>query len=304
MENRNEGRLPYCAPGSLRRRNSGGKSVLIRAPGALSRNPFRGQTGLSLIELLVAAALSLSIAGVAIRAYLAGSALQNEVTAELRLHESARYALHVLGQRVRLAGFPGCLGETGETSPLDPAWQAPGAFSPVEGWNSERPHPDFGAGAEGDVIALRWSVRGCGANAPPELRPPRTTGGNPALRGSLFYTGRRGNQADNPPALFLRDLSNFAESGPARELVAGLESIRFGYQTGGGALLPAEQVGDWSDVRGVRVELQLRSLLVPGIERGFSQTLSLRNRPLAAADFPRIVWPSRDTPGNPDGEEP
>ncbi len=284
MGNRNEGKLPYCGPGDP------------------SRGPFRSQAGLSLIELLVAAALGLSIAGVAIRAYLAGSALQNEVTAELRLHESARYALHVLGQRVRLAGFPGCLGETGETSPLDSAWQAPGAFSPVEGWNSERPHPDFGAGAEGDAIALWWSVRGCGADGPSELHPPQTAGGNPALRGSLFYTGRRGNRADNPPALFLRELSNFAESGPARELVAGLESIRFGYRTDG-ALLPAEQVGDWSAVRSVRVELQLRSLLVPEIERRFSQTLSLRNRPLAAVDFPRIVWPSGGTPGNPDGEE-
>ena len=283
MAKRNEDWLAYCGPER-------------RLP---PRNFFRGQAGLSLIELLVVAALSLSIAGVAIRAWLAGNVLENEVTAELRLHESARYALHVLGQRIRLAGFPGCLGESGETAPLGSDWQAPGAFSPVEGWNSERPHPEFGAGAEGDVIALWWSVRGCGADGPPELQPPGAAGGNPALRGSLFHIGRRGNQASNPPALFLRDLSNFADAGPARELVAGLESIRFGYQTGGGALLSAEQVSDWSNVGSVRVELQLRSLLVPEIEGIFSQTLSLRNRPLAAADFPRIVWPPPDAPENP-----
>ncbi len=287
MANRNEDWLPHCG------------SEPCLPPG----NRLRAQAGLSLIELLVAAALSLSIAGVAIRAYLAGSVLQNEVTAELRLHESARYALHVLGQRVRLAGFPGCLGESGETSPLDPAWQVPASFPPMEGWNSERPHPEFGVGAQGEVIALWWSVRGCAANDPPELQPPDAAGGNPALRGSLFYIGRRGNQANSPPALFLRDLANFAESGPAREIVAGLESIRFGYQTDGGALLSAEQVGDWSAVRGVRVELQLRSLLVPEIEGEFSQTLSLRNRPLGTADFPRIVWPPPEAPGNPDEEE-
>ncbi|MCY4295812.1 MAG: hypothetical protein OXE54_02440 [Gammaproteobacteria bacterium] len=257
----------------------------------------RAASGWSLIELLVAAALSLSLAALALRAYLAGDLMQRDVTAELRLHEGARYAFHALGNSIRLAGFPGCLGESNEFSPFASTWRGPPAFAPVEGWNAQRPHPEFGAGQEGEVIALWWSVAGCGDAAPRELRPP--PGGGGGLRGSLFYIGRRGNDAGNPPALFLRELSSLGDAtGPARELVEGLEAIRFSYQTSAsGNPLPAQQVADWRDVRGIRVELRLRSTLDADLSRDFSQMLALRNRPLAAADFPQVEWPPEDPQG-------
>ena len=260
--------------------------------------------GWSLVEVLVAAGLGLSLAALALRAYVAGSAAQNEVTAELRLHEAARYAFHTLGRSIRLAGFPGCLGEANETSPFSADWQGPAAFAPVQGWNRLHPHPDFGVEANGEIIALWWSAAGCGANGarvPPELRPPPNESVGSGLRGSLFYPGRRGNDPDNPAALFLRELSTSGDAGPAVELVEGLESIRFAYRMSAATgFLSAEQVQDWTEVRSVRIDLDLRSTLVPALQRSFSQTVALRNRPLAPADFPQVEWPATESPQPPE----
>ena len=251
----------------------------------------RAEAGLSLVEMLVAAALSLSLAALALRAYVAGSALRSEVDAELRLQEGARYAFHVLGRSVHLAGFPGCLGESAANSPLSAGWRVPASVAPLEGWDSERPHPEFGAEVQSDAIALWWSVAACGADSAPELQPPVSDSAVPALRGNLFFIGRRGRDGDNPPALFVRDLSTFGDSRPARELVAGVESLRFRYQIGNSStLLPANQVGNWMDVRSLRIELRLRSLLPHELQGEFSRTVSLRNRPLSGVDFPRSEW--------------
>ena len=244
--------------------------------------------GWSLIELLVASALGASLAGFALRAYLAGSLLRTEVNAEAHLHEGARYALHVLARNAKLAGFPGCLGETAEFAPLDSGWTGPISFNPVEGWNDQRPHPELGATPGRDVVAFWWSVAGCGAGGARELRPPSASPGVSAgLRGNLFYIGRRGNSPDNPPALFMREISNFGESSPARELVEGLRSMRVLYRVAGAsAPVAADQVTAWENLREIRIELRMRSPLVPGFDRDFTQSLGLRNRRVDVVDFP------------------
>ena len=252
----------------------------------------RTAEGWSLIELLVAAALSMSLATLALRAYLAGNGLQAEITAQLRLQEGARFALHVLGANVRLAGFPGCLGETPQSSPLHPDWPGPVEFSAVEGWNANRPHPWLDAAPGREVIAFWWSVTGCGVSGPPEMQPASDSSSiepGSALRGSLFYLGRRGDSADNPPALFIRGLSNFEESRPGRELVEGVESMRIFYgMADNPVFLPAHRVQNWQDVRSVRFELRLRNQSPPDIRRDFNQTLALRNKSIDIADFFRF----------------
>ena len=244
--------------------------------------------GWSLIELLVASALGASLAGFALRAYLAGSLLRTEVNAEAHLHEGARYALHVLARNAKLAGFPGCLGETAEFAPLDSGWTGPISFNPVEGWNEQRPHPELGSPPGQDAVAFWWSVAGCGAGGARELRPPSASSGASAgLRGNLFYIGRRGNSLDNPPALFMREISDFGESSPARELVEGPQSLQVLYRVAGAsALLPAEQVPAWENLREIRIELRMQSPLPPGFSREFTQSLSLRNQRVDVADFP------------------
>ncbi len=264
-----------------------------------TRPAMRRGAGWSLPELLIAIALSMTLATMALRAYLTAVELRAEVDAELRLRDSARFAFQVFGEQLRLAGFPGCLGGSAEFSPLDAAWSPPMPFDAVAGWDELQPHPEQAHELGGDILALWWSVAGCGADPSPYLRAPPAAG--QALRGSLFYIGRRGNSAANPPALFMRGLSNFGETSAARELVEGLESLRFRYhESGAAAAQPANQVSDWGDITGVTVELRFRSSAAPAVAGEFSHGFTVRNRPLGAADFPDPpLGPAPGSPGSP-----
>lgn len=253
--------------------------------------------GWSLLELLVAMGLSMSLATVALQAYLAGSSLQAEVTAELRLQEGARFALHALGRNVRMAGFPGCLGEAPESSLMSSQWTEQSGFIAVEGWSPEKPHEQLTPVPGTDALALWWAVSGCSTDGPPELQPPADSQG-PHLRGSMFYIGRRGNAEASPEALFVRALSNFDDSSPARELVEGVESMQVVYGAPGDSTgLPAHLVRDWNEVTSLRIDLRLRSLTVPGLRREFSQTLALRNGPWDAGSIPRPDSDEREEDG-------
>lgn len=259
--------------------------------------------GWSLVELLVAAALSMSLATMAARAFLTGDALHAEATAELRLESDARYAMHVLTVNARLAGFPGCFGESPEYSPLNSTWVGPMAFIAVEGWDPVRPHPDLEPVAGSHTVAFQWSVGGCGAGIGAyarELRPPPVDAGvapGRGLRGTLFFIGRRSGMDSSPPALFMRESSSFGDAGPARELVEGIDSMRVRFRLpGNGDFVPPHQVGNWSDVLAVRFELRLQSLQFPNVWRDFGQTVSLRNRPVVIADFPPAGAPEQGEP--------
>ena len=256
-------------------------------------------SGWSLLELLVATALSMSLATMAARAFLSGDALHAEVTAELRLQSDARFAMHVLSVNAGLAGFPGCFGESAEYAPLNSAWVGPNTFPAVEGWDTLRPHPEPGPVTGSDSVAFRWSVGGCsGAGIGPyarELRPPPADAGvapGRGLRGALFYIGRRGGMEGNPLALFMRESSDFGDADPARELVEGIESMRVRFRlTSNEDFVPAHRVGNWNDVLAVRFELRLQSLQFADLWRDFGRTVSLRNRPIVFGDFPPAGTP-------------
>ncbi len=274
MDIRKECNLRSCGP-----------ETALRPP-----RPCEASGGWSLVELLVATALGMSLAMIALQAFISGSGLQAEVSAELRLHEGARYALHVMGRSARLAGFPGCLGESPEFAPLGPDWTGPVQFSSLEGFSEDRPHPEFNLAPGSDAIAFWWSVAGCGADGPPELQPPPAEfATQQGLRGSLFYIGRRGGSPDNPPALFMRELADFGDPTPARELVEGVESMRvfFGF-AGDSSRLSVQRVQDWQNLRDVRIDLQLQSPALPDMRREFGRTFTLRNRLIEPTDFPSV----------------
>jgi len=256
------------------------------------------ERGWSVLELLVATALSMALATLALQGWLGGSGLQAEVRAELRLHEGARFALHVLGRQLRLAGFPGCLGATPESSPLHPDWVPLQRFDAVEGWNSARPHEQ----QADDVFAVWWSLAGCDAEAGDDLQAPPADSGLEswqAQRGSLFYLERRGGEPLAPSALFVRDQANFAIDRPARELVAGVTAMRLGYRLApDAAWLAADQIENWQQVRQVRVALVLESPAAPGLRREFAQVFALRNR---AGNFAPL-GPELDPELDPDPE--
>jgi len=149
--------------------------------------------------------------------------------------------------------------------------------------------------------------------------PPITTavGGQVSkLESTILYVGKRGDQADNPPALFRRRLSATAAGGAAEELIEGVESMQIVYgvnldndtRNTVDAYLPADQVPNWQQVITVRINLLMQSIedqIVPDpqnysfngvdydggggngslpndnrVRRVFTNTISLRNRAL------------------------
>ncbi len=91
------------------------------------------------------------------------------------------------------------------------------------------------------------------------------------LQGTMFFVGKRGDTATNPPALFRRELSQTAAADTAEELVEGIESLQILYGINADndnkktvdAYVVADDVGDWSLVISVRI-----SVLVQSIEDG------------------------------------
>ena len=90
------------------------------------------------------------------------------------------------------------------------------------------------------------------------------------LKSTVFFVGKRGNIATNPPALFWRELGNNAAAGNSEELVEGVESLQFMYgedtdnDFAPNAYVPANRVTDWAQVVSVKVSLLMRSVITSG----------------------------------------
>ena len=88
------------------------------------------------------------------------------------------------------------------------------------------------------------------------------------LQGTMFYVGKRGDVATNPPALFRRRLNQTAGAGNAEELVEGIESLQILYGVNldndnkktVDAYISANLVPDWSRVISVRISVLVQSI--------------------------------------------
>jgi type IV pilus assembly protein PilW len=149
-----------------------------------------------------------------------------------------------------------------------------------------------------------------------------TTALNPAevirLQGTIFYVGKRGGLAANPPSLYRAQLDATGNLAAAEELIEGVESMQILYGVNldqdirrtADAYLTANTVTDWQDVISVRISLLMQSVedgTVPApqayvfdgvnyaggaaagalpadnrVRRVFTTTVSLRNRALGA----------------------
>ncbi len=95
------------------------------------------------------------------------------------------------------------------------------------------------------------------------------------LQGTVFYIGKRANVAENPPALFRRQLNPSAAAGTPEEMLEGVENMQILYgvnldrdlQSTVDAYLPADQVPAWNAVVSLRL-----SLLVQSIEDNLTAT--------------------------------
>ena len=65
--------------------------------------------GFSMIELLIAMVMGLSLAAGVMQVYVGNSQTERDQQARARMQENGRYAIHFLARELRMAGYLGCL---------------------------------------------------------------------------------------------------------------------------------------------------------------------------------------------------
>jgi type IV pilus assembly protein PilW len=88
------------------------------------------------------------------------------------------------------------------------------------------------------------------------------------INGTVYYIGKRGNVATNPPTLFRRTLSTTGIAGTPEELVEGVEDMQILYgentnddnNSAADRFVPADQVTTWDNVVSVRISILVQSL--------------------------------------------
>jgi type IV pilus assembly protein PilW len=371
--------------------------------------------GMSLIELLIALVLGMTLAAGVIQVYVGSTTTERSQEARLRMQEGGRFGINFLSQEIRMAGYLGCLGSIEGTSANNLLDGPPTHFQPgwgIQGWEAAGtgpgvtnnstlnvaqvatstsewstgdpnivmpvfnavPNSDIvrvwgGSGTAGTVSVITQGVTptitvetnagisgndfllisdceqvdiaqacvvvagtapattsiislstGCSpGNVSGALITSITDVGALAevirLQGTVFYVGKRGGLAANPPALFRAQLANDGTLAAAEELIEGVESMQILYgvntdediRSTADAYLTADLVTQWQDVISVRITLLMQSIddgTVPQpqgysfngvvydgaaggslpadrrVRRIFTTTISLRNRAL------------------------
>lgn len=106
----------------------------------LNLNNRKRSTGLSLVELLIAMVLGLTLASGVVQVYVGNNTSERDREARQRMQENGRFAMNFLLREIRMAGYLGC------SSNIDPAdinvtiaGGAPAAFQPttgIQGWEA------------------------------------------------------------------------------------------------------------------------------------------------------------------------
>jgi type IV pilus assembly protein PilW len=112
------------------------------------------------------------------------------------------------------------------------------------------------------------AILNCGANSSPSDLLNSDGAHAFKLAGWVYYVGKRGGTATNPPSLFRREISANATAGNEQELVEGVESLQLLYGEDTDTANPdgvadryvtANNVADWNNVVSVRVHLLMQS---------------------------------------------
>jgi len=199
---------------------------------------------MSLLELLVASALGLLITMGVMTGYLGIKSNNNFQQVLSDLQDSGRFAQTILNQRIRVAGFVGCV------DGLNPVDQN----QAIIGYSSDH-LPAF---LQGQVAAGTDAVvvKSCISHS--------NISKDAALKTMAYYIGdthRKNQQGQTILALFQKPAD-----GEREELIAGVEQMQLLY----GVLVdstansvtyyPAAQIVDWETVRSVQIDLLLNSI--------------------------------------------
>ena len=202
-------------------------------------------TGFSLLELLVASALSTLVIAGLIPIYIGIKTNSQYQHALMDLQDSQRFAQILLSQRIRAAGFVGC---ADASNPVEQS-QA------IVGYDNNT----LPAALQNQVVSGTdaVSIRSCLSQS--------QISQNAQLANMAYYVGDtyRTNQQGQPVlALFQKPL----DSGDRVELVAGVEQMQIRYGiAGNSAASPltyytAAQITDWRAVRSLQIELLTNSI--------------------------------------------
>lgn len=325
-----------------------------------NRQALHRMGGLTMIELLIAMVLGLSLTAGVMQVYVNNTQTERDQESRARMQESGRFAISYLSRELRMAGYLGCLATIDANSVNNTLDGPPASFQPTTGlqgweasgtglgvvsnsannvatvsssggnWSSSGGNvlATISAVPTADVIRI-WNTEGTGAlinSVTPGVSPVVNSdlidiedgdilllsdcqradlvhacevaevggtsvnatlssacapgnvassslvtqaGGELAkLNGTMFYIGKRGNVAANPPSLFRSTLSSSAGLNAAEELIEGIESLQVLYGINADndnrktvdAYVTAAQVGDWTRVVSVRISVLVQSL--------------------------------------------
>lgn len=318
--------------------------------------------GLSMIELLIAMVMGLTLTAGVMQVYVGNTQAERDQESRARMQENGRFAVSYLAHELRMAGYLGCLATIDENSINNTLDGPPPSFQPnsgLQGWeangttpgtisnsaNNVAPASTAGGGwttsggsimdatmavPRSDIVRV-WNAAGTGATinsispggamtvvnsgivdiedgdilllsdcqradwvqacnvqeigggasinavlssgcVPGNItsQPLGTQAGGELvkLQGTMFYIGKRGDVAANPPALFRRRLNQTAAAGNAEELVEGIESMQILYgvnvdndsKKSVDAYVSANLVPDWTRVISVRISVLVQSI--------------------------------------------
>lgn len=123
-----------------------------------SMHPLSLMRGLSLIELLIAMVLGLTLAAGVVQIYVGTSATERSQDARLRMQENGRFALNFLANEIRGAGYLGCLGSMEGNSANDtldhPANSTMQPGFGVQGWEAAGTDPGEISNSAADVATI------------------------------------------------------------------------------------------------------------------------------------------------------
>ncbi|MDA1369452.1 MAG: PilW family protein [Proteobacteria bacterium] len=136
-------------------------------------NP-KHSVGLSLIELLIAMVLGLTLASGVLQIYASSSATERSQDARLRMQEGGRFALNFLGNEIRMAGYLGCLGSMQGSGANNTLNAPPNTLQPgtgIQGWEAAGTNPGVVNNSANDVATVasttaEWTTGGVGFNIP------------------------------------------------------------------------------------------------------------------------------------------
>lgn len=265
------------------------------------------QAGLTLVELLVAMVLMLLVALATVALYNVSSSSYRTVDANQELQDSARFAMEIIGQAARSAGYQDRTGP-----PTTEEAYADRVFGPTlrEAWRVEGRNGQTLAGGNSSAYSSSsvvnnsdaLMVRFFGANLPDPANPSmaKFSGGNPVPDGSMIDCSGRavpypsGSADVGVSAFFVRILNGEpelyckswnSESGAFSDtqVVRGVETLQivYGVDTNNDEVadrwLSANAISDdaavnpnWNNVVAMRVGMVLRGAV--GSSQGQSAT--------------------------------